>query len=68
MAVSNKSDREAMLRDLFVALAPKWDIHDREGAKTLTRHCLDMMEGFYDVANSVADETKPSAKTVEPNV
>lgn len=68
MAVGKKNGREEMLRELFVALAPKWDIHDREGARTLTRHCLDMIDGFYDVADTVSAAPKQRAKPAEPNV
>jgi hypothetical protein len=59
MAVSKKPGREEMVRDLFLALAAKWDVHDKPGAKNLTKSCLEAVDGFYEVMDQVYTAKKP---------
>lgn len=49
MPVVKKSGKEELVRALFLALAPKWDIHDKAGAKNLAKQCLEMAEGYTEV-------------------
>ncbi len=49
MPVTKKSGREELVRQLFLVLAPKWDIHDKAGARNLAVHCLEMAEGYHEV-------------------
>jgi hypothetical protein len=61
MPVTKKSGKEELVRKLFVALAPKWDIHDRAGAQHLAKQCLEMAEGYHDVMDAAlgASPKKP---------
>jgi len=59
MAVAKKSGREELVRELFVALAPKWDVHDKLSAKNLAKHCLEAADGFYEVMDQAYGAKKP---------
>ena len=59
MATAKKSGKEELVRDVFVALAAKWDIHDRAGAKILTKHCLEIADGFYEALDGALAAKKP---------
>ena len=59
MAVAKKNTREEMVRELFLVLARKWDVHDKATAKTLARHCVEMVDGYYEVLDTVYAAKKP---------
>jgi hypothetical protein len=59
MPVSKKPGKEEMVRDLFLALAAKWDVHDRVSAKNLTKTCLEAVDGFYEVLDQAYAAKKP---------
>lgn len=59
MATSKKAGKEELVRELFLALAPKWDVHDRLSAKNLAKHCLDAVDGFYEVLDQAYAAKKP---------
>ncbi len=59
MPIVKKSGKEEMARDLFVTLAAKWDVHDKAGAKNLAKHCLEAVDGFYEVLDSAYASKKP---------
>jgi hypothetical protein len=61
-AITKKNTKEELLRALFVALAPKWDIHDRASAKNLAKQCLEMVEGFHDVVDPALSLPKKPEK------
>lgn len=59
MPAIKKNGREELVRALFVALAPKWDVKDRASARNLARHCLEIAEGFHDVVDPALSLPKP---------
>lgn len=63
MAAAKKSGKEELAREVFVALVAKWDIHDRAGAKILSKHCLEIADGFYDSMDSALASKKPEKLT-----
>lgn len=62
MAVSKKGTREELVRELFLALVGKWDVHDRVTARNLARHCVDIADGYYEVLDTVYAAKKPEKK------
>jgi hypothetical protein len=60
MAVATKKiGREEMVRELFLTLAPKWDVHDRVTARHLARQCLEAIDGFYEELDKSFAAKKP---------
>lgn len=62
MPVGKKSGKEEVVRGLFLALAPKWDIHDKAGARNLAKHCLEMAEGYQEVVETALGLPKKPEK------
>ncbi|HTB34343.1 MAG TPA: hypothetical protein VK842_05735 [bacterium] len=58
-AVAKKNTREELVREVFLALVSKWDVHDKASARTLARHCVDMVDGYYEVLDTVYAAKKP---------
>jgi hypothetical protein len=59
MPVSRKGNKEELVRELFVALADKWDVHDRSSARNLAEHCLHIADGYFDVMDAAFASKKP---------
>ena len=59
MAPGKKSTREEFVREIFLALASRWDVKDRHSAAVLTRHCMDIADGYYDVMEQTFAAKKP---------
>jgi len=59
MAVAKKNTREEMVREVFLALVHKWEVHDKASARNLARHCVDMVDGYYEVLDTVYAAKKP---------
>ena len=59
MAVPKKGSREEMVRDVFLALAPKWDVKDKTSARNLARQCVEIADGYYDALDHVFAAKKP---------
>ncbi len=59
MPVAKKSGKEEMVRELFIRLAAKWDVHDKASARHLTKACLEAVDGFYDVLDHAYAAKKP---------
>lgn len=59
MAVTKKNSREDMVREVFLILTPKWDVHDKASARNLARHCVDIVDGYYEVLDTVFAAKKP---------
>ena len=59
MAVAKKNSREEMVREVFLALVPKWDVHDKASAKGLAKQCVEIVDGYYDVLDTVFAAKKP---------
>ena len=56
---SKKIGKEEMIRELFLSLAPKWDVHDRVTARHLARQCLEAIDGFYEEMDKSFAAKKP---------
>lgn len=63
MATSKKNTREDLVRDVFLALANKWDVHDKASARNLAKHCVDIVDGYYEVLDGVFAAKKPEKLT-----
>jgi len=59
MAVAKKNTKEEMVREVFLALANKWDVHDRPSARNLAKHCVEIVDGYYEVLDAVYAAKKP---------
>lgn len=59
MAIARKAGKEELVRELFVALAAKWDVHDKASARNLAHHCLEAADGYYDVMDHAFIAKKP---------
>lgn len=57
--MAKKSSKEEFAREVFVALAAKWDVHDKASAAILAAHCLDIAEGYFDVVDGALASKKP---------
>jgi hypothetical protein len=66
MATTKKSGREDLVRDLFLTLSNKWDVHDKASARNLAKHCVEIVDGYYEVLDGVFAAKKPekTPKTV----
>ncbi len=60
MATSKTSSREDLVRDLFLTLSNKWDVHDRASARNLAKHCVEIVDGYYEVLDGVFAAKKPA--------
>jgi 23S rRNA G2445 N2-methylase RlmL len=59
MPVSKKGSKEELVRDVFLALLVKWDVHDKATGRNLARHSVDIVEGYYEVLDNVYGSRKP---------
>lgn len=59
MPVAKKNGKEEMVRDLFIALAAKWDVHDKASARNLAKQCLDAVDGYHEVMDTAFAAKKP---------
>jgi hypothetical protein len=66
---TKKLSKLELARDLFLALAPRWDLKDRATAKHLALACFESAEGFLDAADEVEtplmSPKAPKAKALE---
>lgn len=63
MAVAKKNSREDMVREVFLTLANKWDVHDKASARNLAKHCVEIVDGYYEVLDGVFAAKKPEKLT-----
>lgn len=59
MAVSKKGTKEEFVREIFLALAARWDVKDRHSSQALARHCIEIADGYYDVMEQAFAAKKP---------
>jgi hypothetical protein len=59
MAVGKKGDKEEMVHEVFLALAKKWDVHDRATGRNLAKHCVEIVDGYYELMDTVYASKKP---------
>ena len=59
MAVAKKSGKEEFVKEVFVALLAKWDVHDKSGAQKLAKACLEIADGYYEVLDGALAAKKP---------
>lgn len=59
MAATKKNTKDEMVREVFLALARKWDVHDKASAKQLAKQSVEIVDGFYEVMDTVYAAKKP---------